>query len=351
VPATRNFGNGKPVELSRLRLLLARRGLRKDPTLELLLTDCWDSKLMGIDFTGLRALAFSKRVYGFDFRETVMLGRQEIHFWKEEYMAVRKNAKLDFEYDEAIELGQFAEPLFQKMGAQKVTSVDAAGYEGASVIHDFNLPLPENLFGAFDTFVDFGSIEHVFNVAQAIDNISSIVKVHGSILIVTIANGFSGHGFYQYSPEFFYSVFSERNGFGDTSVFLVDTSRPKTWHFIKSPARLKRRNQIPFGKQFWIAVFSRKYSDVKGLEVIQSDYENAKWTTANYAHFEPWNQEQILKSRKFARRILNPYVYKAIAYARQAHNALANYKKDCILMDPDTVDADAFMKEITAHSR
>ena len=158
---------------------------------------------MGIDFTGLRALAFSKRVYGFDFRETVMLGRQEIHFWKEEYMAVRKNAKLDFEYDEAIELGQFAEPLFRKIGAQNVTSVDAAGYEGASVIHDFNLPLPENLFGAFDTFVDFGSIEHVFNVAQAIHNVSSIVKVHGSILIVTIANGFSGHGFYQYSPSSF----------------------------------------------------------------------------------------------------------------------------------------------------
>ena len=62
-------------------------------------------------------------------------------------------------------------------------------------------------------------------------------------------------------------------------------------------------------------------------------------------------QEQILKSRKFARRILNPYAYKAIAYARQAHNALTNYKKDCILMDPDTVDAGAFMKEIAAHAR
>jgi len=306
---------------------------------------------MGIDFTGLRALAFAKRVYGFDFRETAMLGRQEIHFWKEEYMAVRKNAKLDFEYNEAIELGRFAEPLFQRMGAQKITSVDAAKYEGASVIHDFNLPLPEALSGAFDTFVDFGSIEHVFNVAQAIDNISSIVKVHGSILIVTIANGFSGHGFYQYSPEFFYSVFCERNGFGDTAVFLVDASRPRIWQFIKSPARLGRRNRIPLGKQFWIAVFSRKFSDVKEKQVIQSDYENVKWSTANHAHFEPWNKEQVLRSRQFARRILNPYLYKAIAYARQAHNALATYKEDCIPVDPDTVDADAFLEDVKAHSR
>ncbi|MBN9090491.1 MAG: hypothetical protein J0J01_26570 [Reyranella sp.] len=306
---------------------------------------------MGIDLTGLRALAFAKRVYGFEFRETVMLGRQEIHFWKEEYMAVRKSVGLDFDYDDAIELGRFAEPLFKKMGAQKVTSVDAAGYEGASIIHDFNRPLPKKFSRAFDTFVDFGSIEHVFNVAQAIDNIRSIVRVHGSILIVTIANGFAGHGFYQYSPEFFYSVFSERNGFGDTGVFLVDTSRPKTWHFIKNPGRLKRRNQLPFGKQFWILAFSRKFSEVNGLEVIQSDYENIKWTTANHAHFEPWNQEQILRSRKLPRRILNPYVYKAIAYARQAHNALANYRADRILMDPDTVDAAAFMQDIAAHSR
>ncbi|MEK9284915.1 MULTISPECIES: hypothetical protein [unclassified Bradyrhizobium] len=305
---------------------------------------------MGIDFTGLRALAFANRVYGFDFRETVMLGRQEIHFWKEEYMAVRESAKLDFEYDEAIELGQFAEPLFRKMGAQKVKSVDAASYEGASIIHDFNLPLPENLHRSFDTFVDFGSIEHIFDVAQAIDNIRSMVRVHGSILIVTIANGFAGHGFYQYSPEFFYSVFSERNGFGDTSVFLVDTSRPKLWHLIKRPAGLKRRNQIPFGKQFLIAVFSRKCGDVRGLEVIQSDYENVRWTTADYSHFEPWNQEQILKSRKFARRILNPYVYKAIAYARQARSALGNYKADRTLIDPDTVDAAAFMQNVTAGS-
>ena len=306
---------------------------------------------MGIDLTGLRALAFAKRVYGFEFGETVMLGRQEIHFWKEEYMAVRKSVGLNLDYDEAIELGQFSEPLFRKMGAHKVISVDAAGYEGASIIHDFNRPIPDNLSRAFDTFVDFGSIEHVFNVAQAMDNIKSIVRVHGSILIVTIANGFTGHGFYQYSPEFFYSVFSERNGFGDTSVFLVDTSRPKAWHFIKSPGRLKRRNQIPFGKQYWILAFSRKCSEVNRLEVIQSDYESAKWTTANHAHFEPWNQEQMLKSRKFARRILNPYVYKAIAYARQAHNALANYRADRISMNPDTVDAAAFMQNVTAHSR
>src|SRR5262249_52639124 len=154
-----------------------------------------------------------------------------------------------FEYDEAIELGQFAEPLFRKMGAQKVTSVDAATYEGASVIHDFNRPLPQNLSSAFDTFVDFGSIEHIFNVAQAIDNIGSIVRVQVSIRIVIIANGFAGHVFYKYSPEFFYGVFSERNGFGDTSIFLVDASPQKTWHFIKSPATLKRRTQIPFGKQ------------------------------------------------------------------------------------------------------
>ncbi|PPQ28367.1 hypothetical protein CCR94_17985 [Rhodoblastus sphagnicola] len=300
---------------------------------------------MGIDLTGLRALNFAYRVYDFDFTSTVTLGRHEIHFWKQEFDTLRNN--FDFAYDETLALGDFCEPLLQKLGARTITSIDASAFEGASFIHDFNRPVPESLHNQFDTFLDFGTIEHVFDVAQVIENIVKMIKPGGKILVVTNANGFPAHGLFQYSPEFFYSVFSERNGFRNTSIFLVDTSSPKLWHLIQRPAALKRRSEIPFEKQMMMVVFSTKSQDVDQLSVIQSDYEDT-WTRFEAKDWSRWNAQDIPKWKKALHELVGPYAYRVAAQKLLSFGVRHKYRLDRTLINPDEVDPGSFVGKFVA---
>ncbi|TYO61101.1 hypothetical protein FXV83_40055 [Bradyrhizobium hipponense] len=298
---------------------------------------------MGIDLTGLRALSFAKRVYKFDFRNTVTLGRHEIHFWKQEYDAVRAN--LNFGYDESIAVGAYCESLLHKLGAENVVSIDASAFEGASLIHDFNRPIPNDLHEKFDTFLDFGSIEHIFNVAQVVDNIVNIVRPGGHILIATNANGFPAHGLYQYSPEFFFSIFSNRNGFKDTSVFLVRPSRPKTWHLIKRPVILKRRNEIPFEDQAVMLVFSRRVRRVAEFSVQQSDYD-ATWTNFATGNWASWDRANIPRWKSILHRLASPFLFRGLSYQFRSLRVRRKYRADRIVIDPDTMDPFDFAKII-----
>jgi SAM-dependent methyltransferase len=299
--------------------------------------------IMGIDLTGLRALNFARRVCEFDFTNTVTLGRHEIHFWKQEFEALRGH--FDFAYDDTLALGGFCEPLLQKLGAENITSIDASAFEGASFIHDFNRPVPESLYDRFDTFLDFGTIEHIFNVAQVIENIANMVKPGGRILVATNSNGFPAHGLFQYSPEFFYSVFSERNGFRDTSIFLVDASSPKLWHLIRRPAALKRRSEIPFEKQMSILVFSTKIHRVDTFNVMQSDYEDT-WTHFEAGKWNRWKVEDIARWKGVLHELVNPYVFKMASQRALSFDVRRKYAAERILINPDQVDPATFVEKL-----
>lgn len=91
--------------------------------------------------------------------------------------------------------------------------MDASKYEGASVVQDLNQPVPDSLKERFDAIFDGGTLEHVFNIPAALKNCMEMTKVGGRFYMHTCANNLCGHGFYQFSPELFYRVFSEQNGF------------------------------------------------------------------------------------------------------------------------------------------
>jgi hypothetical protein len=72
----------------------------------------------------------------------------------------------------------------------------------------------------FSVVYDGGTIEHVFNAVQAFKNGMEMVRVGGHFIQVNPANNFMGHGFWQFSPELIYRVFSAENGFNIRGVFL-----------------------------------------------------------------------------------------------------------------------------------
>jgi SAM-dependent methyltransferase len=97
--------------------------------------------------------------------------------------------------------------------AKHVSAIDYSSYEGATIIHDMNKSIGENLEQVFDVVIDGGALEHIFNFPVAIENCMKMLKIGGRLFMFTPANNQVGHGFYQFSPELFFRVFDPVNGF------------------------------------------------------------------------------------------------------------------------------------------
>ena len=98
-----------------------------------------------------------------------------------------------------------AVPFFKMFGFSEVHAVDISTYEGADILFDLNSAgtLPDNLDEKFDLVIDGGTLEHVFNVHNAINNMSGMVREKGFIYHGVSLAGCINHGFYSFSPTFF----------------------------------------------------------------------------------------------------------------------------------------------------
>jgi len=155
-----------------------------------------------------------------------------------------------------------------------VDSIDASNYENASIIHDMNNPLPENLRQQYDTIIDAGTLEHIYNIPQALENCSLLCKPGGQIIHMLPANNFCGHGFWQVSPELFLSLYTNENGYRDTEVFLLYASpqREVSWYKVKRPENGERIN-IYSSKEVYVFVRTVLHEKIfSHRNIQQSDY-------------------------------------------------------------------------------
>lgn len=252
---------------------------------------------MGLIYSRLKLLLDAKNS-GANFTTTAMIGRQKISLSKTE------NEKLVIDYDLNIEKDNFnfnrrdyADSIIKNyLNIKELKIFDYSKYEGADVIVDLNYPVQNNLHNNFDALIDGGSIEHIFNFPIAIKNYMNLVKVNGNIFIFTSANNQCGHGFYQFSPELFYSIFNETNGFEIKSVIFVEHPYPgaelsekQICYSVKSPSEIGRRaiivNKAPLG----IMVHATKIKEVKIFKKfpLQSDYLNL------------WDEKKDLRLNKY----------------------------------------------------
>lgn len=164
--------------------------------------------------------------------------------------------------------------FFKLLGAAHVDEVDASDYEGASIVHDMNIPLPPQHRHRYDVVFDGGSLEHIFDVRQVLENIGSMLKVGGLFVGTTPANNLLGHGFYQFSPELFYRYFSPANGWGFTAVFLCEHQRdPPGFWFVEDPQIRGRRIEIQTRSQLNVLVVAERTANIPSpVTPQQSDY-------------------------------------------------------------------------------
>ena len=113
--------------------------------------------------------------------------------------------------------------FFLILGIENVKVLDLDGYEGADYLFDLNeSECPSNLRSKFDLIVDGGSLEHCFNLPNALNSLNLMLRNDGIIFHSNPANKMLDHGFYQISPTL-YSDYYQAAGFDLLYGGLSDT--------------------------------------------------------------------------------------------------------------------------------
>ena len=113
-----------------------------------------------------------------------------------------------------------AKTFFEMMGFDQYVDIDNFEYDQPALLHDMNLPLPEHVHDQFDLVVDGGTVEHIFDIAQVMENMVNMVRVDGCVM--HLASFDMDHGFYGLSPCFFHDYY-RANGFSDFSCYIMAT--------------------------------------------------------------------------------------------------------------------------------
>jgi hypothetical protein len=232
---------------------------------------------MGIDFQSLKFLLLARQ-RGVSFERFAMIGRQTLRLDPGQLRRLLSDAGMTISTDQCSQLfseaGGYAEPLLRLLGAKQIESFDASSYEQATIIHDMNLPIGDELKGRFTAVLDGGSLEHVFNLPCALKNCLEMVELGGHFLGASPTNNWMGHGFYQFSPELFFRVLSPVNGFAETQAMICETAPRSRWFEVTDPEQLGGRAYLVNGRPTYLFTMARRtaLAPIFAKAPQQSDY-------------------------------------------------------------------------------
>lgn len=242
---------------------------------------------MGLTYHDVRQLCVAGQS-GASFENTLMIGRQQLYLHPKEVSNLRKLLGPTAAGKAALsefQFGEYADPfILDSLRAKCVDILDNSDYEGANIVRDMNAPIPDELAGRYDAVIDGGSIEHIFNVPVCVSNILKLAKVGGRVFITMPANNLCGHGFYQFSPEFAFRIFSPENGFELEKVSFLVGKFPgmelvpvKATYSVADPRTVGTRVGLFSKKPVLLSIQARKVEDLVPFRTTpqQSDYVTA----------------------------------------------------------------------------
>lgn len=232
---------------------------------------------MGIDVHALNFLRYTKQKS--DLGDVMTLARQGFHIL-ESYVKDPYLVNMVRELEETGDNKWCEQMLLKYLGAKKVESIDNSSYEGATYIHDMNTVIPDKFHCGYDTIIDAGTLEHVFNIPLALNNCSKLCRPGGQIIHILPANNFCGHGFWQFTPELFFSLYSEANGYTQTEVYLADVTDINTWYKVHEPKNGVRVNVHTSNRTHILVRTVLKTAEFSHDNVQQSDYQEL-WNAKN----------------------------------------------------------------------
>lgn len=276
---------------------------------------------MGIDINTAKFL-ISAYEDGVRFDRTITLGRLTLYVDEQNCSVLQQHLDRTVPRSTKLIAKGLAEPLFQALGAKQLDSMDRSDFEGATVLHDLNFPI-EDHHQQFDVVCDGGTLEHIFNFPTAIQNAMEMVKVGGHLLIHTPTNNWSGHGFYQFSPELYYRVLSEENGFRVKRMVVYEVGTNQ-WYEVADPAKVRSRVYVVNGCRTSLLILAERIKAVPINQTPpqQSDYALIKWNTAN-TETAPVPTSLSLKQR--VKAIVLPVIQQVKAIQQSISGQKPNY--------------------------
>lgn len=165
--------------------------------------------------------------------------------------------------------------ILGNFGINNVQSIDLMDNR-ADYNHDLNLPVPPQLHDRYNTIMDIGSIEHIFDTRQVLSNYFAMLKLGGHLLIHTHCKGYYNHGLHLFSPECLLQAL-ELNG-----LSIRD-------HFYRTAALNCRRLSTPdsiLDATIWI--IARKDKIVERFKVPQQ----GRWKSIYSSEEQTWQWDQ-----------------------------------------------------------
>jgi hypothetical protein len=223
---------------------------------------------MGLALPALRYLAREYKAKPFE-GKILVLGRQYVYATFTEVLDLLKKEginpqPLDSTFDTTTNIPNWrthpqrrkntSDVAFFALLGLKLYTMDISDYEGADYIHDLNNPIPDELNEMFDVVIDGGTMEHLFNTKQCLENITKMTKIGGTIIHLSPSNNTAGHAFYQFSPDLFFDYYFV-NKFKKIKGMYVDMpgkeSNSKLFGNVKLNSwNLYELNNNYFGKMF-----------------------------------------------------------------------------------------------------
>jgi len=238
---------------------------------------------MGINTTALKFILSCRSKFDINFTQTATLGRLEIKKTRDKIKLLGAPTLA-----ESIFTDNYCDNLLKYLGADTVDSFDYSDYEKATFVVDMNLPISEDHQNKYTLLIDGGTTEHIFHVPNAYKNMMDMVRVGGHILCFVPTNNWCGHGFYQFSPEFYHNLFSVENGFSiEVVAYACGASAGggirSLWE-IPNPVETKKFVQLHTTTEALLFVCAKKICHAKDLtNPQQSWWKYDHWNTGSKA--------------------------------------------------------------------
>jgi len=231
--------------------------------------------------------------------EVLTLGKQWIPMTHDEAVSVLREAGITISQaviDEAqsqseattrySEKGHISDQHFYKLlGVEgNVTSMDVTDYEGCDIIHDLNLPIPDNLKGKYDFVIDGGTFDHLMNTKVCFANVVELLKPTGRVFQWNAASNFTGCAYLSFGPDLFYDFFT-LNNFKDCKVYIADgytIDQAIDWDMYFYDKPTDYAHFISPRMQMVIVIAERQASTTSHKIPIQYQYRTPEYDATEY---------------------------------------------------------------------
>lgn len=102
-----------------------------------------------------------------------------------------------------------------------IHALDASNYEGADIVHNLNIPVPDALRSRYDVIFDSGTLHYIFSIKDALFNLCRMCQV-GGVIVNFNPIDFSDQGFIALNAELFRDFYSA-NGFEQLTLKYIAT--------------------------------------------------------------------------------------------------------------------------------